>query len=130
MTRTPQNPEPADAEARRAVEPVTCYPVEQLPPFDAALYERARAGMTQIDEVIIPPRDARPPPTVGASQRHSSPLPSSADSDGDCALAGGRFRAGGRVPPLAHRAAGCPLLARQRRGSGGAALEPPPDPRT
>ena len=59
MARTPQNPEPADAETRRAVEPFTCYPLEQLPPFDAALYERARAGMTQIDEVIIPPRDAR-----------------------------------------------------------------------
>jgi uncharacterized protein YcgI (DUF1989 family) len=59
MTRTPQNPEPADAKARRAVEPVTCYPVEQLPPFDSAFYERVRAGITQIDEVIIPPRDAR-----------------------------------------------------------------------
>ena len=34
-------------------------PVEQLPPFDSVFYERVRTGLTQIGEVIIPPRDAR-----------------------------------------------------------------------
>ena len=35
------------------------YPVERLPPFDAAFYEAARAGLTKIAELAVPPRDAR-----------------------------------------------------------------------
>jgi uncharacterized protein YcgI (DUF1989 family) len=35
------------------------YPVENLPPFDAAFYDAARAGMSKIGETVIPPRDGR-----------------------------------------------------------------------
>ena len=54
-----QYPDPADAAARRAVEPVTVYTMDRLPPFDRAFYETARGGMTLVDEVTVPPRDAR-----------------------------------------------------------------------
>ena len=50
---------PADADARRAVQPVVVYPSDGLPAVDRALYERARAGMTKVDELVVPPRDAR-----------------------------------------------------------------------
>ncbi|MEW9921030.1 urea carboxylase-associated family protein [Marimonas sp. MJW-29] len=49
---------PSDAERRRAVKPVICYPVETLPQPDMALYARAREGLTKTGEVIVPPRDA------------------------------------------------------------------------
>ena len=49
---------PDDAAARRAVEPVVCYPVETLPAPDLPLYQDALVdavpGMTQ----RVPPRDA------------------------------------------------------------------------
>jgi Uncharacterized conserved protein len=50
---------PADAAARRAVKPVICYPNGTLPAPDMGLLERARARLEKIDEVIVPPRDAR-----------------------------------------------------------------------
>lgn len=53
MTRPPE-----DAEARRAVAPVICYPGDALRPPDMALYLRARSGMTKIEEVTVPPREA------------------------------------------------------------------------
>lgn len=49
---------PDDADARRAIAPVICYPVETLPQPDMAFYSAARTGMTKVDEVTIPPRDA------------------------------------------------------------------------
>ncbi|MBM2291677.1 DUF1989 domain-containing protein [Sulfitobacter pseudonitzschiae] len=49
---------PDDADARRAIAPVICYPVETLPQPDMALYASARAGMTKVDAVTVPPRDA------------------------------------------------------------------------
>ena len=51
--------EPQDAAARRAIKPVICYPVETLPVPDMARLTRARATLTKVDEVLIPPRDAR-----------------------------------------------------------------------
>ena len=54
-----QYPEPADAAARRAVEPVTVYTVDRLPPYDRDFYETVRGAMTKIDELVVPPRDAR-----------------------------------------------------------------------
>jgi hypothetical protein len=57
MTR--QAPEPADAAARRAVAPVVCYDVAAVPRLDPAFVARLRAGLTGIDEVVVPPRDAR-----------------------------------------------------------------------
>ena len=49
---------PKDADARRAVKPVICYPVETLPQPDMTLYESARAGLTKTGEVVVPPREA------------------------------------------------------------------------
>ena len=49
---------PEDAEARRAVEPVICYPNDSLPRPDLALYARARAGAVKVAEVIAPAREA------------------------------------------------------------------------
>ncbi len=49
---------PADAEARRAIAPVICYPTDTLPQPDMALYMRARQSLTKIDEVKAPAREA------------------------------------------------------------------------
>ena len=49
---------PSDAEARRAVKPVICYPTDTLPKPDLALYRKAREGAQKVAEVIVPPRDA------------------------------------------------------------------------
>jgi uncharacterized protein YcgI (DUF1989 family) len=50
---------PKDAEARRAIAPVICYPNDTLrsPPMD--LYRTARAGATETGRLTIPPREAR-----------------------------------------------------------------------
>lgn len=56
MSSTPAAP--ADADARRAVMPVICYPNETLPVPDLALYSRAREGAVKTGEVQVPPRDA------------------------------------------------------------------------
>ncbi len=50
---------PADADQRRAAQPLVCYQVEQLPANNLELYRRAREGMTLADEVTVPPRDGR-----------------------------------------------------------------------
>jgi uncharacterized protein len=52
-------PEPLDGHARRQVAPVICYPTDSLAPPDLAAYRAARDGWEKIDEVIVPPRDAR-----------------------------------------------------------------------
>ena len=51
--------EPLDAEARRKVAPVICYPVDTLPRPNLAAYQAAREGWEKVDEVVVPPRDAR-----------------------------------------------------------------------
>lgn len=50
--------EPADAAARRAVQPVICYPTDTLPVPDMALYHRAREVAELVGAVTVPPRDA------------------------------------------------------------------------
>ncbi|MDD9706434.1 DUF1989 domain-containing protein [Seohaeicola sp. SP36] len=50
--------EPADAAARRAVNPVICYPVESLAAPDLTLYAGFRAAAVKAGEVVVPPRDA------------------------------------------------------------------------
>ena len=50
--------EPFDADARRAIEPVICYPVDALPQPDMKLYSKARTTLTKTDEVLVPPRNA------------------------------------------------------------------------
>ena len=49
---------PLDADARRAIKPVICYPVDSLPRPDMGLYAAARAALTKTHEVTAPPRDA------------------------------------------------------------------------
>lgn len=49
---------PPDADARREVPPVICYPVETLPQPDMPLYARARATLSKVDTVTVAPRDA------------------------------------------------------------------------
>jgi len=51
--------EPQDAEERRRIPPVICYPVDTLPRPDLAAYQAAREGWAKVDEVIVPPREAR-----------------------------------------------------------------------
>ena len=55
---TPETPAPADAEARRAVPPVVCYPPDTLPPAPMQLYRALRPGLTKVAEVTVPPREA------------------------------------------------------------------------
>jgi uncharacterized protein YcgI (DUF1989 family) len=50
---------PQDAAARRAIEPVVCYPDTTLTPPDLPLLAAARARAQKIHEVIVPPREAR-----------------------------------------------------------------------
>lgn len=59
MKRPPQNSAPNDADARKAVKPVICYPVDTLPQPDMALYSAARDKLDLLQEVTVPPRDAR-----------------------------------------------------------------------
>lgn len=51
--------EPSDAVERRSVVPVVCYPDDTLPAPDMALYERVRRAARKVDEVRVPPREAR-----------------------------------------------------------------------
>jgi uncharacterized protein YcgI (DUF1989 family) len=59
MAATGSTAVPPDAAERRKAVPVTVYPVQKLPPFDAAFYDAVRAGATKVSELVIPPRDAR-----------------------------------------------------------------------
>jgi uncharacterized protein len=47
------------ADARRAAPPVLTYRVDQLPPYDLPLRQRAMAGATRVQSVVVPPRDGR-----------------------------------------------------------------------
>jgi hypothetical protein len=58
MKRTPENKAPADAETRKGVKPVICYPIDTLPVPDMVLYSAARQKMKLMEEVVVPPRDA------------------------------------------------------------------------
>lgn len=49
---------PIDAEDRRAVPPVICYPTETLPHPDLALYRKALGSAQVTHRVTAPPRDA------------------------------------------------------------------------
>lgn len=49
---------PKDADARRAVEPVICYPVDSLPTPNLILYQAARKDAQKVSEVLAAPREA------------------------------------------------------------------------
>ncbi|OJY31962.1 MAG: hypothetical protein BGP11_10410 [Rhodobacterales bacterium 65-51] len=55
----PDHSAPADADTRRAIAPVICYPTETLPIPDLAACRDARDGWTRVAEVLVPARDAR-----------------------------------------------------------------------
>ena len=50
---------PEDANERQSIKPVVCYPPETLPAPDLDLYRSARATASKIDEVLVPPRQAK-----------------------------------------------------------------------
>lgn len=50
---------PNDGEERRDRAPVVCYPIDTLPTPDLDLYRSARSSLTKVDEVLVPPREAR-----------------------------------------------------------------------
>jgi uncharacterized protein len=58
MKHSPLTPAPADADARRSFEPVICYPIDQLVPYDAPHFASAKEGMTLVNTVVVQPRDA------------------------------------------------------------------------
>lgn len=58
---------PADAEQRRAVAPVICYPTDTLPQPDLALYQKALADAVVVNRVTVAPRDAG---TITVPQGH------------------------------------------------------------
>ena len=57
--QNPTHSAPVDAAQRRAITPVICYPVDDLPAPDLDLYHAARETATKVDEVVVPPRDAK-----------------------------------------------------------------------
>ncbi|MBI3706700.1 MAG: DUF1989 domain-containing protein, partial [Proteobacteria bacterium] len=59
MTRSAQTMAPPDAAARRRAKVVLAYSVDQLPPFDAAFYNRARAELTTVSALRVPPGDGK-----------------------------------------------------------------------
>src|ERR1700757_3774567 len=58
MTRPAGTTPPPDAPARRRAQPILTYLVEQLPSFDAAFYNGARAEVSKVAELTVPPREA------------------------------------------------------------------------
>lgn len=50
---------PPDAEARRRIAPVICYPVETLPRPDPVIMDAATRNLVLVDRITVPPRDAR-----------------------------------------------------------------------
>ena len=46
---------PVDAAARKAVQPVICYPVETLPRPDLSAYRALRDDLTLVETVVVPP---------------------------------------------------------------------------
>lgn len=58
MKYPPVTAAPADAGARKAIEPVICYPVDTLPTHDPAFYADARSRLALVDEVTVAPREA------------------------------------------------------------------------
>jgi len=59
MKPKPINPAPPDAEARKAIEPVVCYPLHSLTSPDMDAYTDARQTLELLEVVTVPPRDAR-----------------------------------------------------------------------
>lgn len=50
---------PNDAKERRSVKPIVCYEVDGLPGFDLQAYQQAVTNAAVIDDLLVPPRDAK-----------------------------------------------------------------------
>ncbi len=59
MKYKPQNTGPDNAQSLRDIEPTVCYPLHTLPKPQMSVLSSARDSMTLVDQVIVPPRDAR-----------------------------------------------------------------------
>ena len=59
MTKPAGTTPPPDAAARRRAPPILAYSVEHVPSFDAAFYSRARAEVSKVAELTVPPREAK-----------------------------------------------------------------------
>lgn len=59
MSQMPFVPAPPDADERRRKPAVVVYPNGTLPSADMTMLQAARVDLAKIDEVIVPPRDAR-----------------------------------------------------------------------
>ncbi len=55
---TPETKAPTDADERKSIKPVICYPVDSFPAYDASLYAESRASLKLVDSVTVAPRDA------------------------------------------------------------------------
>ena len=58
MKPQPLTSAPSDAESRKAVAPVVCYPVERLPRPDLGAYRAVREDWTLVERVTVPAREA------------------------------------------------------------------------
>jgi len=58
MKPDPITQPPSDASARKAIQPVICYPRDTLPTADLAAYRAVRDDMELVETVVIPPREA------------------------------------------------------------------------
>jgi len=59
MTKPAHTTPPPDPAARRRARPVLTYSVELLPSLDTAFYNRARAEVSKVAELTVPPREAK-----------------------------------------------------------------------
>ena len=59
MTQSPATTPPPDADDRRKAPAVVCYPVGRRPAYDESFYQQVRRSACKVDEIIVPPRDAR-----------------------------------------------------------------------
>lgn len=58
MKPNPITAAPADAAARKAIQPLVCYPVETLPRPDLAAYRALRDDLELVETVVVRPRTA------------------------------------------------------------------------
>lgn len=58
MKPDPITDAPSDADQRKAIKPVVCYPTETLPRPDLSAYRALRDDLELIETIVIPPRDA------------------------------------------------------------------------
>ena len=59
MKNNSQHPKPEDGEKRKLKKPVICYPNKSIKKDRWSDYQVARKDLDKIDEIIIPPRDAK-----------------------------------------------------------------------